>query len=68
MSQALTYLYEIYTSFLDLVFNRFELFTNVTIGWIIVSIVIFGLMINNILNLPKGVHTVSTKEGMKFKR
>lgn len=53
MAEALTILYQIYNSFLDLVFNRFELFTGVTIGWVLVSIVVFGLMISNILNLPR---------------
>ena len=53
MSQALTYLYQIYSAFLDLVFNQFELFTNVTIGWIGIVIMVMSMIIISILNIPK---------------
>lgn len=53
MSQALTYLYEIYTEFLDLVFNEFELFENVTIGWIGIVIIVMSMIMISILNIPK---------------
>lgn len=53
MQEGLTYLYQIYESFLDLIFNRFELFEGVTIGWIIIAVMVFGIMITSILNLPK---------------
>ena len=62
MSTALGYLYNIYTAFLDIIFNQFAISTNVTIGWIFISIIIFGLMIQSILNIPKGV---SFKKGKK---
>lgn len=55
MSEALTYLYQIYSAFITLVFDTFELFANVTIGWVLVVIMLFGLMIGSILNLPRGV-------------
>ena len=53
MSEALTYLYQIYSSFLDLVFNQFELFTNVTIGWIGIVIMVMSMIIMSILNIPR---------------
>lgn len=53
MSQALTYLYQIYTAFLDLVFNQFELFSNVTIGWVGIVIIVMSMIIVSILNIPK---------------
>ncbi len=56
MAQALNYIYQIYAKFLDLVFNQFQMFNGVTIGWVMVSTIVFGLLINSILNLPKGVH------------
>lgn len=52
MSQALTYLYQIYSAFLDIVFNEFEISTNVTIGWIAMSIMVMSMMIASILNRP----------------
>lgn len=53
MANALTYLYQIYTAFLDLVFNQFELFTNVTLGWVAVVIMVMSMIIVSILNIPK---------------
>lgn len=53
MSEALTYLYQIYETFLNLVFNEFELFTNVTIGWIGVVIIVMSMIIISVLNIPK---------------
>lgn len=53
MSDALTYLYQIYQSFLDLVFNQFELFPNVTIGWVGVVIIVMSMIIVSILNIPR---------------
>lgn len=53
MNQAMTYLYQIYSAFLDLVFNQFEITTNVTIGWIAIVIVVMTMLIVSILNVPK---------------
>lgn len=53
MSDALTYLYQIYSAFLDLFFNQFAITSNVTIGWIAVSIMVMSLVIMSILNIPK---------------
>lgn len=53
MSQALQYLYDIYSNFLDMIFNSFEITTNVTVGWIVIVVIVFSLMITNILNIPK---------------
>lgn len=63
MNQALQYLYDIYSVFLDLVFNQFEIIQNVSIGWIMIVIIVFGLMINNIMNLPKSVNVKRSKNG-----
>ena len=53
MANALTYLYQIYSAFLDLVFNQFELFANVTIGWVGIVIMVMSMIIVSILNIPK---------------
>lgn len=63
MAQALGYIYDIYSGFLNLVFNVFAIESGVTVGWIIVSVIVFGLMINNILNLPKSAPSVRRKNG-----
>lgn len=58
MTTALGYIYNIYTAFLNLVFNVFAISSGVTIGWIVITIIVFGLMINNILNLPKSAPSI----------
>lgn len=54
MSEALNYLYYIFDSMLDWLFEDAELFTNVTVGWVIVVIILFSMVIRSILNLPRG--------------
>lgn len=56
MTEALGYLYYIYDKFIDLVFNRLEIVANVSIGWVIISVMLFSMLIRSILNLPRGVH------------
>lgn len=56
MAEALSYIYYIFDSFVDLLFNRLELFSNVSVGWILISISLFALLIRSVLNLPKGIN------------
>lgn len=56
MAEALSYIYYIFDSFVDLIFNRLELFSNVSVGWILISISLFALLIRSVLNLPKGIN------------
>lgn len=63
MAQALVYIYDIYTAFLNLIFNIFVIDTGVSVGWIIVVVIVFGLMITNILNLPKAAPSIRRKNG-----
>ena len=55
MSEALSYLYEIYDGMLDLMFNRFYMFTNVSVGWVSITVVIFSIVIRSIINGPRSV-------------
>lgn len=68
MAQALTYLYDIYTGFLNMVFNDFELFPNVTVGWIVVVVLVLGLVINSVLNIPRGISYNSPKQSTKVSK
>ena len=56
MAQALTFLYQIYQQFIGFVFNDMEIAPNVTFGWLAISVMVFGILINSILNIPKGIH------------
>ena len=55
MSEALTYLYYIFNKFNTFVFNDAVMFTGVTVGWVVVSIILFSMIIGSLLNIPRGV-------------
>lgn len=53
MATALQYIYYIYQKFIVFVFDTMEIQQGVTVGWILVSITLFGLLIKSILNVPR---------------
>lgn len=53
MNEALQYLYYIYDKFIVFVFDTMEISPNVSIGWIALSVMLFGLLIRSILNIPR---------------
>lgn len=53
MSEALDIIYEIYFAFIDWVFNRANFFPGISIGWVAVTVFVFSILINNILNVAK---------------
>lgn len=55
MTEALTYIYYIFDAFIDCIFDDLEIFPGVTIGWVLVSVILFSLLIRNILNMPRGM-------------
>lgn len=55
MSEALTYIYYIFDAFIDCIFDDLEIFPGVTIGWVLVSVILFSLLIRNVLNMPRGM-------------
>lgn len=57
MTDALSIIYYVFNKFIDLLFNKFEIFPNVSIGWIMVSIIIISIMITNILSVAKAGQT-----------
>lgn len=59
MAQALTFLYEIYGQFITLVFNDLQIESGVTVGWICVAVTVLGILINTILNIPRGIQRIN---------
>lgn len=55
MTDALTIIYYIFDKFIDLIFNGLQISNNVTIGWVLVVITIFAILIKNIINLPRSM-------------
>lgn len=57
MSEAINYIYVIFSRFLDFVFNDMLIAQGVSIGWVVVSLLIFGVLVRSILNLPRSAPT-----------
>lgn len=52
MQDAITLFYQILQILVSWIFSA-EIVSGVSIGWVFVSVVVFGLLIRNILNVPK---------------
>lgn len=71
MTNAINLFWYIFQKFNDLIFNQFQIQQNVTVGWIIIAAMIFGILITNILNIPNNIrfnkqyngHLISSKKG-----
>lgn len=63
MSEALQYLYYFYDKFIDFIFNDMEFFSNVTFGWIMVTVIVFGIMFFNVINVPVNGRIGTIKDG-----
>lgn len=55
MENAINLFNYIFQKFINMIFNDFVIQSGVTIGWVIITIVLFGMLINNILNIPNNV-------------
>lgn len=55
MSDAITVFYYVFHKIYNFLFNQAVIETGVSVGWIFVTIVVFGLLIRSILNLPSGI-------------
>ena len=52
MNDAITLFFQIYSKFIQLVFEDLDIGGGVTIGWVIVVCFVFYIVIRNILALP----------------
>lgn len=68
MSDALNYLYLIYDDMLDLLFNSFYMFTGVSVGWVMVTVIIFAIVIRSIINVPRSMSFSKLQGGNYGKR
>ena len=60
MSTALGYIWYIFDKLINWFFNDTEMFEGVTIGWVIIVVTVFGLLIKSLLNIPRGARRIST--------
>lgn len=65
MSDGITIIRYIFNKFITLLFDNFIIVTNVSIGWVMVSILIIAIMISNILSVARNsVSTSINKDGI----
>lgn len=53
MSDAINIVFYIFNLIIDLFFNRFRIAPGVYLGWVILVVIIFGIIFNSLLNIPK---------------
>lgn len=64
MAQALTYFYYFFNQCITFVFSDMTIQSGVTVGWVIVSVMVMGMLVRSILNVPRGInlhHSYETK-------
>lgn len=61
MSQAIEFVYYIYQSMLDFLFNDAVIVQGVTLGWIMISVIVFGILVSSFIVVPKGAFNSSVK-------
>lgn len=59
MQDALNLFYYLFNKTITWVFNA-QLFTGVTIGWVLISIIVMGILIKNLLSIPRASPFVSS--------
>lgn len=52
MGEALTLLFQIYSKFIEFIFDKAEILNGVTLGWISLSVLIFSVLIKSLMAVP----------------
>ena len=52
MGEAVTLLFQIYSKFIEVIFDKLEILDGVSIGWVLVSIFVFSVLIRSIMAIP----------------
>lgn len=55
MSEALGYIYSIFGQFVNFVFDSMLIAPGVSVGWVAVALLIFGILVRSILNVPRSI-------------
>ena len=53
MSDAINIVFYIFNKIINLLFNEIQILNGVYLGWIIIVVIIFGIIFNSLLNIPK---------------
>ena len=55
MSDAISIFYSIFDKIYNLIFNQAVIVEGVSVGWVFIVVLIFGILIRMLLNIPSGV-------------
>lgn len=55
MSDAILFVFDIFYRLIDLLFNQIKIVDGVYLGWVILAISLFIMIIRSVLNVPNGV-------------
>lgn len=55
MTDAISIFYSIFDKIYNLLFNQAVIVEGVSVGWIFIVVLIFGILIRMLLNIPSGV-------------
>ena len=65
MAAALELLFQIYLKFVDFIFDKAEILNGVTLGWVALSVLIFGVLIRSLMAVPSRSQSHTFKGGDK---
>lgn len=65
-NNALTYLFYLYDKFIVFVFDTCDFGGGLTIGWIIMSVFVFNIIITNLLAVPRASEGLSVYNTKKY--
>lgn len=55
MVNAINIVLYIFNKIIDLLFNKIQILPDVYLGWVIISVILFSIIFNSILNIPTGL-------------
>ena len=55
MENAINVVLYIFNKIIDLLFNKIQILPDVYLGWVIISVILFSIIFNSILNIPTGL-------------
>ncbi len=53
MSDAINIVFYIFNKFINLLFNEIQIIQGVYLGWVLLVILLFGIIFNSLLNIPR---------------
>lgn len=66
MSDAINLVFYIFNKFINLLFNEIQILEGVYLGWVILVVILFGIIFNSLLNIPKfGIMNLSNERKSK---